>query len=68
MSDWGTVIDIKEQSSLSDFLSGKTFDDERDFLETLEDHLFWKHIEEWDVWDYIEVAELQNLLNDKIWK
>lgn len=68
MTTLQTSFKIDNWSKISSFISWKTFRNDRDFLENLEDFLFWKIIEKSDIWEYISESEVLEALNKKVWK
>lgn len=68
MTTIDTHFRVNKTGALSSFISGKTFRDDRDFVDTLEDFLFWKIVESSDIWDYVWESEIFKTLNKNIWK
>ena len=60
-----TSFKIKTDSRISSLLSGRKFRSDKDFLETLEDFLFWQIIKESDKWDYVSKEEVFSALDKK---
>ena len=67
-----TVVDthfkIEKNSQIASFISWKTFKSDSDFLEVLEDHLFWKIMEQSDESDLVEESDVFKVLSQNIWK
>jgi len=63
-----TRFRIEWNSKISSLLSWKRFRNDKDFLETLEDLLFWQIMKESDRWDYVSKEDIFNVLDKNIWK
>jgi len=63
-----TSFNIDEKSKISKFISWKTFRSDKEFIENIEDFLFWNIILQWDKWEFIEEEAVFSFLDSKIWK
>lgn len=63
-----TTFNIDEKSKISKFISGKTFRSDKEFIENIEDFLFWNIIAKWDKWDFIDEKEVFSFFDSKLWK
>ena len=62
-----TSFKIESDSKISSLISWRNFRSDKDFLETLEDFLFWKIIEEWDKKDYVSEDDVLKVLSNNLW-
>ena len=66
------VVDVsfetEKKSKIASLISWKTFRDDREFLEVLEDHMFWKMMKESDKWDYVKEEDIFSVLDQNIWR
>lgn len=67
MSTITTTFEIWWKSKISSLISWRRFKNDRELLETIEDFLFWKMMEESDVWDYVSEDEVFKILNKNVW-
>ncbi len=57
-----------KNSKINDFLSWRTFRSDKEFIEFLEDYLFWNIISKWDLQEYVSNEDIMTLIDSKIWK
>lgn len=62
------TINISNKSQLISFISGKTFRDDKEFLEELEDYMFWKVLADSDEKEYVSQDNIFSVLDKNIWK
>ena len=53
-----TRFRIHRKSQLSTIIEGRDFEDENDFLELIEDYLFWKMMQKSETGDYASEDEV----------
>jgi hypothetical protein len=63
-----TTFQIDSKSRISSFISWKKFRNDIEFIEVVEDYLFWKYMIESDKWDFISKEDVFNTLDYCIWK
>ncbi|MDD2871616.1 MAG: hypothetical protein PHS49_06540 [Candidatus Gracilibacteria bacterium] len=66
MSTITTTFEIGGKSKISSLISGRRFKNDRELLETIEDFLFGKMMEESDVGDYVSEDEVFKILNKNV--
>ncbi len=62
-----TSFQINSTSKISSFISWKRFKSDEELLETIEDFLFWKIMQESDEWENISKEEVFKALEKNIW-
>jgi hypothetical protein len=62
------TINFSHKSQLLSIISWKTFRDDKEFLETLEDYMFSKILEASEEKEYVLEDDIFNVLDKNIWK
>lgn len=62
------TINFSHKSQLLSIISWKTFRDDKEFLETLEDYMFWKILETSEEKDYVSEKFVFSVLDKNTWK
>jgi len=63
-----TYFKVNKTWALTSFISHKTFKDDNDFIETIEDFLFSQILKKSDLWDYVSEDSVLKTLEQNIWK